>query len=255
MLICVNLEDYRLKREALKASQWQPRYRCLACRRPQNACFCGRVKAFAPPMRFVILIHRDEARRTVATGRLTHLCLSNSLLLEGTDFTHDERVNALIEDPANFPVVLYPGVGSVDVSKLPRGQRTSFVPEGKQLVIFVLDGTWSTARKMRRLSRNLHGLPMIRFNPRKPSQFQVRRQPASVCLSTVESVHEVIDLLLPETPERPQDNLLEVFSHLVKTQLHFRDEVGHGRNYRSAKGTSRPRRGVRKMRPVVKLFE
>ena len=98
-------------------------------------------------------------------------------------------------------------------------------PQKKQLIFILLDATWHEARRMYRFSPNLHTLPMVSFIPEKPSQFQVRTQPAENCYSTIETVHHVLSVL---EPEKNFDSMLEVFHFLVETQLHF-ENTGPGR--------------------------
>lgn len=183
-------------------------------------------------MKFVILIHPIERKRRIATGRMTHLCLADSDLIEGEDFSLDSRVNSILSDSAYHPVMLYPGVGSLDVSLLGARERASQFPSGKKLAVFVIDGTWHTARKMVR-SSNLVGLQRICFTPSAPSNFRVRKQPREGCVSTIEAVHETIELLGGaygfDVSSRAHDNLLSVFDSLVETQLKFIGEVKSSR--------------------------
>ena len=68
--------------------------------------------------KFVILMHPHEFKRIKAnTGRLTHLCLADSEIHIGGSFGSHEAVQALIDDPGNFPVLLYPGKDARDLSK------------------------------------------------------------------------------------------------------------------------------------------
>ena len=67
----------------------------------------------------------------------------------------------------------------------------------KTPLILVVDGTWNTARKMLRLSRNLHSVPRICFTPVRPSRFRVRKQPHPNCYSTIEAIHQTLELLGP----------------------------------------------------------
>jgi DTW domain-containing protein YfiP len=134
----------------------------------------------------------------------------------------------MIRDPDLFSVVLYPGLGATNLSMLPGPQRAALVPTGKKLNVFVLDGTWKTAGKMIRLSRNLQVLPLVRFVPPTRSAFRIRRQPHPDCYSTIEAIHHVIDLFGPTENEssakpRPHDNLLAVFGAAVNRQLHYTD--------------------------------
>ena len=133
-------------------------------------------------------------------------------------------------DPAIYPVVLYPGPDAINLSMLSPDARADLFPTNKRLLMFVIDGTWRNARKMRRLSCNLKQLPQVCFTPQKPSAFLVRKQPRIECLSTIEAIHEVIDLLNGSTPgveaDRPQDNLLHVFHSMVRTQVFFESKNG-----------------------------
>lgn len=166
----------------------------------------------------MILIHRGEARRSIATGRMAHLILSNSYLFEGLNYSDDRRINALIEDPENFPVVLYPGEDSMNLSQMDPIARQSFFPKDKKPVVFILDGTWNYAKRMKRVSRNLNKLPMIQFTPKTPSNFRVRKQPNDFCYSTIEAVHELSRLMDVDSPDS-RANLLEVFDYLVNEQI------------------------------------
>lgn len=189
-------------------------------------CYCPLVKPFESYPRFVILIHPREAKHRFGTGRMAHLCVSNSVLIEGVDFSAYERVETLIRSPNVLSVILYPGDSSISLSKLSGAQTRALVPPGKQLFVFVLDGTWRTARKMIRLSRNLHDLTCVSFNPPTPSAYRIRRQPRPHCYSTLEAIHHVIDLFaLPDqhggAMAKPHDNLLEVFNFAVNQQLRY----------------------------------
>ena len=157
---------------------------------------------------------------------MAYLCIRNSLRIEGADFSEDEATNRMIQDPDLFSVVLYPGPGATNLSMVPASQRAAFVPTGRELNVFVLDGTWKTAGKMIRLSRNLQVLPLVCFVPPTPSAFRIRRQPHPDCYSTIEAIHHVIDLFAPTENEnpakpRPHDNLLAVFGTAVSRQLYY----------------------------------
>ena len=99
---------------------------------------------------------------------------------------------------------------------------------------------------MLRLSPNVRAIPKVAFTPSRPSQFQIRKQPKELCLSTIECIHHVIDRYvdLRGVPcvdraagggvERPHDALLDVFQHLVRQQLGFVD-VERDMRHRTAK--------------------
>lgn len=170
----------------------------------------------------MILSQPREAKHRLGTGRMAHLCLSNSLLFEGVDFSADDRVRRALQDPVNYPVLLYPSKDSVNLSGQLSEERMALTPAGRRLLVFVLDGTWKSVRKMIRLSRNVANLPKICFEPPSPSSYRIRRQPKAHCYSTLEAIHQVLDLFAPRTPSRrPHDNLLTVFRSVIDRQLAY----------------------------------
>lgn len=203
---------------------------CVACWQPAFSCFCADVRRFDPRLRFAILNHPIEARRRIATGRMSHLCLEGSQLLIGHDYTHDERVNRLLADPALHCVLLYPGPRSLNLTGRSAGELAAQFPAEKQIVVFVIDGTWATARQTANQSKNLRELPRIAFTPPGPSNFRVRKQPGVDCYSTIEAVHHVIELLGPlrgfDPATREHDNLLYAFDRMVEREL-LRAKRGH----------------------------
>lgn len=222
----MDLKTYQANRasrlEALADARSQGRAICRRCRKSAGTCYCARIKPFATGARFVILIHPKEHRKRVGSGRLTHLCISNSTLLEGVDFTRNATVNEILADPASFPVVLYPGPKAVDITEGAAEKLEALVPHGRELVVFIIDGSWFCAKKMLRVSANLKALPQIRFTPQSRSIYQIRRQPKAICFSSVEAVHSVIGWLNASRRWRSEpghDNLLEVFRFMIDQQL------------------------------------
>jgi len=176
-------------------------------------------------MDFVILIHPIEVHRRIATGRMSHLVLQNSHLIMGQDYTENFQVNAILEDPRRHNVMLYPGRYSQNLTDLSEPERSTLFPADKRLTIFVIDGTWATARRTVRQSKNLSPLPRICFSPEKPSNFRVRKQPHAACYSTIEAIHHTIELVGSSqsfnVQDREHDKLLYVFDKMVERQLEF----------------------------------
>ena len=65
-------------------------------------CYCALIEPFDSVPRFVILTQPREAKHRFGTGRMAHRCLSNSLLLEGVDFSADERVDRELNSRRQF---------------------------------------------------------------------------------------------------------------------------------------------------------
>ncbi len=218
----MNRELYLEKRKILQSLEKNFREMCLDCRQPSFNCYCDHIEKINPKIKFVILTHPIEVRRRIATGRMSHLCLQNSELIVGHNFSKNLKVSEIIENPEYHSVILYPGRNATNIST---GENLPFTSSEKKLAIFVIDGTWNTARKMLHLSQNLKSLSQICFTPQRLSNFRVRKQPAPECVSTIEAIHQTIELIGPhvgfDSATREHDKLLKVFDRLVEQQLVF----------------------------------
>ena len=198
-----------------------PRPTCWRCRKARRTCYCGLLPSLKLSTRFVILQHPREVRNAIGTGRLAHLALPNSLLLQGIDFTSDARLNALLDDPGLSCAILYPGTQSRSLNQLTEKDRAELMPRERRFVLIVIDGTWAGARPMLRRSKNLAALPRVSFLASGASGYAgLRKQPREDCLSTVEAIGRVIGLL--ESVEM-ENQLLMPFHHMVAQQLAFWD--------------------------------
>lgn len=193
------------------------RLRCQKCLQPDFSCYCQWLQPFDPGVEFLILIHPKEFRRRIATGRMAHLMLHGSHLICGHDFSNHRELMPILRDPKRRCVMLYPGRQACNLSDMNQTERRAYL-HGGRLTVLVIDGTWSTARKMVNLSPCLQELPRICFTPTTPSNFRIRRQPRPECYSTIEAIHQALELL-GGTPERQHDRLLETFDRMVNRQL------------------------------------
>lgn len=193
---------------------------CYRCFRPAKNCLCPDIYAFNTNTRFVILMHPKEARKVkLGTGRLTHLCLKNSEILFGVDFTEDHRINSLIKDPTYYPLILYPEEDSTNVAQF---HFPPCVPNPKKILVFVIDASWTLAKKMLKQSTNLLALPKIHFRRQEPSRHVIKQQPHEYCLSTIESVYFLLDELDKLGIENCQEQhhiLLDYLDKICRLQL------------------------------------
>jgi DTW domain-containing protein YfiP len=222
---------------------------CYRCFWPRSLCWCPSLVPMPTRTRFVFLMHPKEFKQEkAATGRLTHLCLPNSELHMGIGFDRDEAVQALIRDPQNHCVLLYPGPAAVNLSAPAAIPDFAAALGQNRLVVFLLDATWAGARKMLRLSPTLQALPRIMFTATAPSRYIIKQQPQAGCLSTLEATHELLLALasagLDEYPLPEQ--LLGVFQRMQDFQIRCaRDPArpGYRRHPYSDPSARRPARG------------
>ena len=192
------------------------RGKCYACYRPLSSCMCKHVRAIQTNTKFVILMHPKEFQKVKnGTGHLTHLSLPNSELYVGVDFRDHRRVNALLCDSSKRCYVLYPGEDSLLLNE------RKIECEGKELVIFIIDATWSTALKLLKVSTNLQALPKLSFTHTKSSQFQIKQQPEEAYLSTIESTLTILELLNEHKMESIQQSEFKHFLDPFKAMIAY----------------------------------
>jgi DTW domain-containing protein YfiP len=153
------------------------------------------------------------------TGRLTHLSLTNSELFVGVDFSNHRKVNDLINDSKNFCTVLFPSKKSFCIND------EKLELDGRQLVVFIIDATWDSAKPILRQSINLHKLPKISFTHTKTSAYEFKKQPFAEALSTMESTLCVLEILNHQRIEsllnKELKYFIEPFEKMVKFQMKF----------------------------------
>lgn len=191
---------------------------CLHCRRRILTCVCEHLKPFSTNSRFIILMHPMEFKKEkVGTGRFSHLILKNSEVLVDINFDENKRLQEILSDDDYETFLLYPGDVTIDLGtdelKSKAKKKTQFI---------VIDGTWPCAKKMMKLSTCLHHIPRVSFKADRVSEFKVKHQPMPGCLSTVESIHQVLlDLnrMGLENTYPQHDNLMDVFRYTVNQQM------------------------------------
>lgn len=202
---------------------------CYTCRRARAVCVCAALQPVAPKHRVVFVQHPREARNPIGTVRMAHLQLKGSRIFEGVELATHEEAMRLFAAEKHRSVVLYPAAGARDAETLRE--------HDEPLTIWVLDGTWSQAKKLWRYNPWLHELPAYTLNPKEPGRYRIRREPAPHCLATIEAVQQLLDILTGSSHAQ----LLQPFDAMIETQLRH-------------SGSSEGRRVRRKIRKTVRRF-
>jgi DTW domain-containing protein YfiP len=160
---------------------------------------------------------------------MTHLQLENSEIIVGVDFTNHKRINEILTQENSSSFLLYPGKDSFNLSTRKSTEIHTVI--GNNSNIFILDGTWPCARKMLKLSKNLQALKRVSFDNKITSKFIIKQQPDPLCLSTIESVYTVLNLLKKAELEQcnTKDFLLP-FEKMIAYQLEYTLDPTH-KNY------------------------
>ena len=196
---------------------------CYKCHRLHKNCLCHLIFPFNTLFKFVVLMHPMEAKKEkMGTGRISLAMLENSQMIMGVDFTLDEEVNSIISNPDNICFTMYPGEKSLNVSEHDVSDLKTAIALKKNLIVFLIDGTWPCAKKMMRLSKNIRNLPRLSFTANHTSIFEIKEQPADFCLSTLESIHFFIQECNRrglESTSGEEDQMLVVFKEMIKFQI------------------------------------
>jgi DTW domain-containing protein YfiP len=198
-----------------------PRKNCYKCMRPSSTCICKHISPVQTKTRFIILMHPKEYKKEKnGTGHMTTLQLENSEIIVGVDFTNNNRVNELLTKENSSSFLLYPGKDNFNLSVRKSSELRPFMGENPNL--FILDGTWPCARKMLKLSKNLQQLKRVSFDNEIKSKFIFKQQPEPLCLSTIESVYTVINLLKEGALEQcDTKDFLIPFEKMIEYQVEY----------------------------------
>lgn len=166
----------------------------------------------------------EYKKEKVGTGRFSHLILKNSRVVVDVGFDENREFQELLKDPEYESLVLYPGDQAIDLSA---SRPQAFSTKKKQFI--VIDGTWPCAKKMMKLTTSLHHVQRVSFTSERISEFKVKHQPLPGCLSTVESLHQVmieLNRLGIESTGEAHHNLMDVFRKTVDQQVSLAQDQG-----------------------------
>jgi DTW domain-containing protein YfiP len=214
------------KRPVKQVGSFDGRDTCLKCFRVTRLCLCSTITRFEIEPLLVLLVHPREFMKTIGTVRIVKLSVANSILWRGfgVNFDTDPEMNALLKDTTLYPMVLFPGEDSLNLTAADETLLREKLPAGKRLAIFVIDGTWTSAKQMIRTSVKLSSLPKLSFNVETQSTYEFRKQPQEFCLSTVEAVSVLVENLKQRglcnpKPDNAHRQMLQGFAALVKSQV------------------------------------
>ena len=192
----------------MSVAAFEPRTLCARCLRPTRVCVCSLLPTLTPQARVIILQHPRERGMPIGTAKMASRCLAGSSVIVGTHVETHPEVVAALADRTRSPVLLWPGPDAKDLAVDP--------PKGP-ITLFVVDGTWTLARKMIGFNPVIAALPRYAISPKTPSEYRIRREPRAECLSTIEAVSNALGLLENE-PERYRA-MMDPFRAMVDAQI------------------------------------
>ena len=209
---------------------------CYRCFWPKSLCWCPSIFPIETSTKIIILMHPKEYKEEkAATGRFTHLCLKNSEIHMGTDFDSHTAVQEQINDTRYFPMLLYPGKDSIDLSE---GVVPGGFLNGRQLLVVLLDATWRNAKKMFSRNLTLQKLPRLEIVPEEKSRYLIKKQPHDWCLSTIEAAHELMKALEKAGLDiyAQPNQMLDLFDRMQQHQISCKRDPAKQNYHRVAGG-------------------
>lgn len=163
--------------------------RCLLQR-----CLCAEIPTIATRTRVVIVRHYSEIHRSSNSGRLAHLALPNSEIIDHGGFGGLAKL-----PPLDGAWLLFP-----------EGEPMTAMPADRPppTMLVALDATWSQARRMFRKLAGLRGLPILRLpEPARPLPARMREAPSPDRVSTIEAIAGALRLVEGSESAEPLEAL------------------------------------------------
>lgn len=198
--------------------------RCYKCFKPENSCLCRFTEEMDCGVKFVFLMHPKEAKRNrTGTGNLAHISLKNSEIIVGLDFSKNEQLQKLLQNPQYYPVMMYPGETAWNAKK--EGFKETV--GNRTLLVMILDATWFCAKKIIDHNPFLLEFPRLSFYGDYRSIYTFKHEPKPEYVSTIESCYylikelQTIDMVKKDLNPEP---LMNVFKEMIKLQLTAENE-------------------------------
>jgi len=201
---------------------------CSACDRLSEYCVCEFITKISTKTKILILQHPQEPGVDIGTTPIIRTTFPKAIIRTGLSWPNLKKAVGAEAENARWGV-LY--LGSVHVENLAK-DRVIFVVDKKGAPIespgpilkrlegiVLLDGTWSQAKTLWWRNAWLLKLPRLVLRPTRRSLYdQIRKEPRKGCLSTVETVGEVLTALEGRTDvqEFLDKPLTELISRLAQ---------------------------------------
>lgn len=167
--------------------------RCDRCLFQRRVCLCPVIPTVPTQTRIVIVRHHLERWRSSNSGRLAHLALPNSEIID-----HGGLAGPAVLPSLADAWLLFPEGAPIERVERPPGQ------------LVVLDATWSQARRMFRKISALRGLPILRLPDDAMPVARLRESPGIGRVSTIEAIARALRLLEGEAAAAPLEALFAV---------------------------------------------
>jgi DTW domain-containing protein YfiP len=205
------IADIESKWRSLHAIRTQRRLMCERCHRPARVCVCDSLPAspLQPEVPILVLQHRREAQRKLASAPILKLCIDDNRcsIVVGRSLlaARKSQIWATALREGRTPLLLYPLAGAASAAAV-----RSRASAGERFLLVVIDGTWTEARELCRtmdilrndekLGCTIEALALSPGEDDLPRFAGCRKPPDASCLCTLEAVAMALKAL-EQSPE------------------------------------------------------
>jgi DTW domain-containing protein len=199
---------------------------CPHCRRAQTACICHLISKVHSSVEVLILQHPLEVLETKGTARLLHLCLPNSRILAGEEYSeiYDGKSLDKIIFTAKKSILLYPTTAedhSLGIAAPPE-LNPAWLNDLKNIRLIIIDGTWRKSRKILCKNPYLQTLPRLVLQDLPQGQYTIRKARKPHQLSTLEASCAALAQLEMNTQKfEPITQTFHEFNTFIGKQMKF----------------------------------
>lgn len=190
----------------------QTRSLCYHCFLNEASCICHDIAIVESPLKVVLLQHIRERHKAIGTEKIVRLSIPGAKTYTGIKFQNQKDLTALLTDQTQQGYLLYPCPEAIIADQVQLNNN-------RQNFVVAIDETWPHANRIYRENPLLKNLIPITLNTQYTSNYRIRTQPNSLCLSTVEAVVLCLEAL-EHTPGKYQ-SLLKTFDRMIDKQCQY----------------------------------
>lgn len=192
-----------------------PRFKCPACQRPPDYCYCARISKVANTCPVFILQDVREAKHPIGTARIATLSLSHAEMVTldpDKPDTSADLLGKIFSRPLNNPALIYPGDNARPVCDLVAGESCA----GRPPDLLFIDASWGRSLRLLKLFPALGALPSFALGGLPASRYRIRKQPSLGAVSTLEAIVSTLQQVEPALDCSP---MLETMDWVIEQQI------------------------------------
>lgn len=191
--------------------------RCKNCQVAIQNCICHLKVTNHCNAAFLVILHDSEILKPSNTGRLIEDVCANTFPFIWSRTQPQDELIALLNDPRWFPMLVFP-------QQYANSEQTVYtdkvaLPDNKQPLFVLLDGSWREARRMFRKSPYLTKLPIVTLPDNNQAQLSDSRYALrSAQVNNHLATAEIAAKILKQQGESSSGELLDLWFDVFSWQ-------------------------------------